>query len=76
MTDISAFGIQDDVTFARQLVADGGVAAVPGSSLYSDPASGRQRLRFHFARRLETLEAAAERLHRLRDRAPAKSSGS
>jgi aminotransferase len=65
MTDISGFGFSDDVTFARYLVEDGGVAAVPGSSFYSDPAAGRQRLRFHFARRQETLVAAAERLGRL-----------
>src|SRR6187399_423451 len=49
MTDISNFGFDDDVTFARFLVTDVGVAAVPGSSFYSDPASGSQRLRFHFA---------------------------
>jgi aminotransferase len=47
------------------------VAAVPGSSFYSDPAAGRQRLRFHFARRRETLEAAARRLGSLRTGAPA-----
>jgi aminotransferase len=66
MTDISAFGASDDVTFARSLVAGAGVAAVPGSSFYSDPSAGRQRLRFHFARRRETLEAAAKRLGTLR----------
>jgi aminotransferase len=66
MTDISGFGPADDVSFARYLVAEIGVAAVPGSSFYSDPAAGRNRLRFHFARRVETLEAAAERLSRLR----------
>jgi aminotransferase len=71
MTDISGFGFADDVAFAQYLVRDGGVAAVPGSSFYSDPASGRQRLRFHFARRRETLEAAAERLGRLSARASA-----
>jgi len=71
MTDISGFGFPDDVQFARHLVADVGVAAVPGSSFYADPAAGRQRLRFHFARRRETLEAAAHRLNGLRDRAPA-----
>src|SRR5262249_3634100 len=48
MTDISGFGFPDDVTFARHLVSEIGVAAVPGSSFYSDPASGGQRLRFHF----------------------------
>ena len=71
MTDISAFGAPDDVTFARSLVSGVGVAAVPGSSFYSDPAAGRQRLRFHFARRRETLEAAARRLGSLRTGAPA-----
>ena len=69
MTDISGFGFPDDVAFARHLVADVGVAAVPGSSFYSQPLAGRQRLRFHFARKRETLEAAAERLSRLRSRA-------
>jgi len=73
MTDISAFGASDDVTFARSLVSGAGVAAVPGSSFYSDPAAGRQRLRFHFARRRETLEAAAKRLGSLRAGAPAAS---
>jgi aminotransferase len=72
MTDISSFGFADDVTFARWLVAEGGVAAVPGSSFYSDPAAGSQRLRFHFARKRETLEAAAERLQSLRSRLPAR----
>jgi aminotransferase len=68
MTDISGFGFSDDVAFARYLIAEGGVAAVPGSSFYSDPNAGRQRVRFHFARRRETLDAAAERLGRLKAR--------
>jgi aminotransferase len=72
MTDISGFGFPDDVAFARWLVAEGGVAAVPGSSFFSDPAAGSQRLRFHFARKRETLEAAAERLTSLRSRLPAR----
>lgn len=71
MTDISGFGFDDDVTFARFLVTDVGVAGVPGSSFYSDPASGRQRLRFHFARKRETLAAAVERLQSLKTRAAA-----
>ncbi len=69
MTDISGFGFTDDVAFARHLVAEIGVAAVPGSSFFADPEAGRQRLRFHFARRRETLEAAATRLGRLKARA-------
>jgi aminotransferase len=66
MTDISGFGFSDDVTFARWLVSQVGVAAVPGSSFFSDPTAGRERLRFHFARRPQTLEAAVERLGRAR----------
>ncbi len=71
MTDLSGFGFDDDVAFARFLVSEVGVAGVPGSSFYSNPASGRQRLRFHFARRRETLEAAVERLQSLKSRLPA-----
>src|SRR5438094_4533630 len=74
MTDISEFGFDHDVEFARHLVATVGVAAVPGSSFYSDPNLGRRRLRFHFARRRETLEHAAERLSRLADRSITASS--
>ena len=65
MTDISAFGFDDDVTFARYLVTDIGVASVPGSSFYRDPASGRASVRFCFCKKDETLDAAAARLTRL-----------
>jgi aspartate/methionine/tyrosine aminotransferase len=75
MTDIAGFGFSDDVAFARWLVSEVGVAAVPGSSFYSDPAAGRDRLRFHFARRRPTLEAAASRLGTVRDRAKAGAAG-
>ncbi len=66
MCDISAFGFADDVTFARYLVEEIGIAAVPGSSFYSDPADGAQLIRFCFAKKQETLEAAGERLERLK----------
>jgi len=75
MTDIAGFGFDDDVAFARWLVAEIGVAAVPGSSFYSDPAAGRQRLRFHFARKRPTLEAAVQRLNGVRARAQAGAAG-
>ncbi|HTC85665.1 MAG TPA: aminotransferase class I/II-fold pyridoxal phosphate-dependent enzyme [Candidatus Acidoferrum sp.] len=65
MTDISDLTDLDDVTFARRLIADPGVAAVPGSSFYSQPEHGRTKLRFAFPKRHETLAAAAERLARL-----------
>jgi aminotransferase len=62
MTDIGGFGFPDDVEFARFLVTDVGVAAVPGSSFYRDPRSGRTKLRFCFCKTDETLRAADERL--------------
>jgi aminotransferase len=65
MTDIAAFGFEDDVSFAQHLVTDIGVASVPGSSFYRDPASGRTQVRFCFCKKDETLDAAAERLQRL-----------
>ena len=65
MTDIAAFGFPDDVAFARYLVKEIGVAAVPGSSFYSVPAAGRTKLRFCFCKRDETLAEAERRLHKL-----------
>jgi len=56
---------RDDVAFARRLVSEVGVAAVPGSSFYAEPGQGADKIRFAFPKRLETLEAAAERLARL-----------
>src|SRR5947208_8363113 len=42
MTVISSFGFANDIEFAEYLIKSIGVAVVPGSSFYSDPASGRQ----------------------------------
>ena len=56
---------RDDVAFTRRLITEVGVAAVPGSSFYVDRAQGADKVRFAFPKRLETLEAAAERLARL-----------
>jgi aspartate/methionine/tyrosine aminotransferase len=66
MTDIGGLTDEDDVAFARRLILDPGVAAVPGSSFYSRPELGRTQLRFAFPKQLATLAAAAERLARLR----------
>ncbi len=61
MADISAFGFPDDVSFARHLVKDIGVAAVPGSSFYRNPADGRTQLRFTFCKTEKTMKLAGRR---------------
>jgi aspartate/methionine/tyrosine aminotransferase len=65
MTDISGFGFKDDTEFARYLVKEIGVAAVPGSSFYHDPADGRGRLRFTFCKQEGTFAEAERRLGKL-----------
>jgi aminotransferase len=66
MADIGDFGFADDVDFVMHLIREIGVAAVPGSSFYHRKELGRQKVRFCFCKKDETLEAAAERLMRLR----------
>jgi aminotransferase len=66
MTDISGFGFKDDIEFTRHLIREVGVACVPGSSFYSDPALGSQQVRFCFCKKDETLLLAADRLKKLR----------
>ena len=66
MTDIRDLTDEDDVTFARRLIHDPGIAGVPGSSFFSRPELGRQKLRFAFPKRHDTLDAAAGRLARIR----------
>jgi aspartate/methionine/tyrosine aminotransferase len=69
MTDIRDLTSVDDVVFVRELVADPGVAAVPGSSFFSHPELGRTKVRFAFPKKLETLRTAAARLAALPARA-------
>jgi aspartate/methionine/tyrosine aminotransferase len=65
MCDISRFDFADDVAICTHLVENVGVSAVPGSSFFSDPAHGRKLIRFCFAKKIETLDAAGERLRKL-----------
>ena len=66
MTDISAFGFTDDITFTKYLVKEVGVAVVPGSSFYKDPRDGARQVRFAFCKRADTLDEAGKRLQRVR----------
>jgi aminotransferase len=66
MADIGAFGVTDDIAFARHLVREVGVATVPGSSFFHVKALGKSYIRFCFCKRDETLDAAIDRLRTLR----------
>ena len=68
MTDITAFGYDDGAAFARMLVRDVGVASVPGSSFYRDPARGAHHVRFAYPKKEETLAEVERRLTRLTSR--------
>jgi aspartate/methionine/tyrosine aminotransferase len=65
LVDVSEFSRDDDVGFCEWLAREVGVAAVPGSSFFHEPV--RNLIRFHFAKREETLVEAGARLKRLRD---------
>jgi aminotransferase len=62
LAGFSAISDLGDVEFARWLASEVGVVPVPGSSFYHKRALGRGLVRFAFCKRLETLEAAVERL--------------
>ncbi|MCO4100429.1 MAG: aminotransferase class I/II-fold pyridoxal phosphate-dependent enzyme [Gemmatimonas sp.] len=69
MVDISALGFADDTAASEWLIKDVGVAGVPGSSFFREPV--KHLIRFHFAKREDTLRAAGERLGQLSVRANA-----
>ena len=66
LADFSELSSLPDDEFARWLTREIGVAPVPGSSFYHDPALGRRLVRFAFCKKLETLERAGERLANVR----------
>src|SRR5215210_923126 len=61
LADFSELSDLDDTAFAHWLAEDVGVAGVPGSSFYHDPAMGKSLIRFAFCKKLDTLKAAGER---------------
>ncbi len=64
LMDISEFGEPDDLAFCEWLAKEIGVGAVPGSSFFKEPVN--QYIRFHFAKKDETLKEALKRLSRLK----------
>ncbi len=67
MADFSAWDFDgDDVAFAHWLPEHVGVAVVPGSCFYGTPGLGKTMVRFAFAKKMETLEAAVARMRAYR----------
>lgn len=69
MADHSSFGLGDDRQFCEHLTREIGVAAIPPSAFYQDVSLGRSMARFAFCKKRATLEAAVDRLRRLRPKA-------
>jgi aspartate/methionine/tyrosine aminotransferase len=65
--EFSALSRDDDVTFAKWMTKEIGIATVPGSSFYRpNAAEGKRYVRFAFCKKQSTLEQAVERLAKLR----------
>jgi aminotransferase len=65
LVDMSRYVIDDDVAFCEWMAREVGVAGVPGSSFFHRPT--HHLVRFHFAKREETLVEAGRRLGRLEE---------
>ena len=68
MLDIGALGFANDADASEWLIKHIGVAGVPGSSFFREPV--HNFMRFHFAKKEETLRAAGEKLVQLRHGRP------
>jgi aminotransferase len=67
LADFTELSDKDDVTFAKWMTREIGVATVPGSSFFRPGAAeGRRYIRFAFCKKHETLQQAVERLAKLK----------
>lgn len=64
MLDISQYGYESDLEFCEELARTVGVGAVPGSSFFRE--NENRYIRFHFAKKRETLEEALNRLENIK----------
>lgn len=70
LLDISEFCYDSDLKFCEDLARLVGVGAVPGSSFFREPVN--HLIRFHFAKKDETLLNALNRLESLRAKIPSR----
>jgi aminotransferase len=66
LVDISEFGYANDLEFCEQLAERVGVGAVPGSSFFREDVN--HLIRFHFAKRNDTLNEALNRLEHMKEK--------
>jgi N-succinyldiaminopimelate aminotransferase len=66
LAGIDGFPFDDAISFSRYLARDVGVAVIPPGTFYLNTVHAERLVRFCFCKRWETLEAAAERLARLK----------
>jgi aspartate/methionine/tyrosine aminotransferase len=70
LADHTAFGQPDDMTFCRYLIDHAGVAAIPPSAFYSNPADGHKLVRFAFCKTQDTLREALGRMQKIKGDRP------
>ena len=70
LMDIAEFGYDSDLEFCEDLARLVGVGAVPGSSFFREPVN--HLIRFHFAKKDETLREALNRLEQLKAKIPSR----
>lgn len=68
LIDITPFGYDNDLEFCQVLAKEVGVGAVPGSSFFREPVN--HLIRFHFAKKDETLNEALNRLEAIHKKIP------
>ena len=66
LVDISEFGVKNDLQFCEWMAENVGVTAVPGSSFFKEDVNNY--IRFHFAKKDETLNEALFRLSVLKSK--------
>jgi aminotransferase len=66
LADVRRLGFKDDLEAARLILERAGVAVIPGSSFYADPADGRNQVRLCYAKKMQDLEEACRRIRRLK----------
>ena len=66
MLDISEYGYESDLDFCEKLAERVGVGAVPGSSFFREEVN--HLIRFHFAKKNDTLYEALNRLEKMKER--------